>query len=116
MMIQIFGTKKCKNTQKAQRFFQERGIRFQFIDFNVKLPAKKELQNIAQKTGWNQMVNINAQNYIEQGLKYLMQNKQDIERYLLKDATLIMTPIVRSEKFASCGYDPDGWKQMIQFL
>ena len=31
-MIQIFGTKKCNNTKKAQRFFKERGIKIQFID------------------------------------------------------------------------------------
>ena len=32
MNIQIFGTKKCNDTKKAERFFKERGIKFQFID------------------------------------------------------------------------------------
>ena len=34
MNIQVFGTKKCNETKKAQRFFKERGIKFQFIDMN----------------------------------------------------------------------------------
>lgn len=34
MNIQIFGTKKCNDTKKAQRFFKEHGIKFQFIDMN----------------------------------------------------------------------------------
>ena len=29
MNIQIFGTSKCFDTKKAQRYFKERGIRFQ---------------------------------------------------------------------------------------
>ena len=32
MNIQIFGSKKDNDTKKAQRFFKERGIRFQYID------------------------------------------------------------------------------------
>ncbi len=36
MNIQIFGTKKCNDTKKAVRFFKERGIKYQFIDMNIK--------------------------------------------------------------------------------
>ena len=32
MNIQIYGKVKCFDTQKAQRYFKERGIKFQFID------------------------------------------------------------------------------------
>ena len=31
MNVQIFGTKKCNDTKKAERFFKERGIKYQFI-------------------------------------------------------------------------------------
>ena len=36
MNIQIFGTKKCSDTRKAERFFKERGIKYQFIDMKEK--------------------------------------------------------------------------------
>ena len=36
MNIQIFGTKKCKDTQKAERFFKERKIQFHFRDLTIK--------------------------------------------------------------------------------
>ena len=36
MNVQIFGTKKCNDTKKAERFFKERGIKFQFIDMKEK--------------------------------------------------------------------------------
>lgn len=36
MNIQIFGTNKSFDTKKAQRWFKERGIRFQMIDMKEK--------------------------------------------------------------------------------
>ena len=36
MILQIFGTKKSNNTQKALRFFKERGVEIQFIDLHEK--------------------------------------------------------------------------------
>ena len=47
MNIQIFGTKKCNDTKKAQRFFKERGIKFQFIDILDKGMSKGEFQSVA---------------------------------------------------------------------
>jgi glutaredoxin len=43
MNIQIFGTSKCQDTRKAQRFFKERGIPFQYVDLAVKGLSKGEL-------------------------------------------------------------------------
>ena len=36
MNIQIFGTSKCFDTKKAQRYFKERSIKFQMIDLKKK--------------------------------------------------------------------------------
>ena len=44
--IQIFGTKKCNDTKKAERFFKERGIKFQFIDMKEKGMSKGEFEGV----------------------------------------------------------------------
>ena len=36
MNIQIFGTRKSFDTKKAERYFKERSIKFQFIDMKEK--------------------------------------------------------------------------------
>ena len=36
MNIQIFGTRKCYDTKKAERVFKERGFKYQFIDMKEK--------------------------------------------------------------------------------
>jgi arsenate reductase-like glutaredoxin family protein len=63
MNIQIFGTKKCNDTKKAERFFKERGIKFQFIDMKEKGMSKGEFTSVAHMSrrsivywsGWQTM-------------------------------------------------------------
>ena len=31
MALRIFGTKKCKDTKKAERFFKERGVKYRLM-------------------------------------------------------------------------------------
>ena len=42
MNIQIFGKNKCFDTKKAQRYFKERNIKFQFINLDEKEMSKKD--------------------------------------------------------------------------
>lgn len=51
MNIQIFGTKKCNDTKKAQRYFKERGIKFQFIDMSEKEISRGEFRSVCQAVG-----------------------------------------------------------------
>ena len=51
MNIQIFGTNKCFDTKKAQRYFKERGIRFQMIDLKEKGFSRGELTSVLQAVG-----------------------------------------------------------------
>ena len=36
MNIQIFGSKKSNDSKKAERYFKERGIKYQMIDMKEK--------------------------------------------------------------------------------
>ena len=52
MNIQIFGTKKCNETKKAERFFKERGIKYQFVDMKKKGMSKGEFNSVASGKWW----------------------------------------------------------------
>ena len=43
MNIQIFGTKKCFDTKKAERYFKERGIKAQMIDLKEKVLENQQI-------------------------------------------------------------------------
>ena len=61
MNIQIFGTSKCFDTKKAQRYFKERGVKFQMIDLKEKEMSRGEFDNVARALGgWEKLVNPKA--------------------------------------------------------
>jgi len=105
--IQIYGTLKCQDTKKAQRYFQERRIPFQFIDLTRKGLSKGELNNIKAAVGIENLIDREGKRYAEKNLKYLI---HDVEEEILKDSLLLMTPIVRNGRDATTGYQPESWK------
>ena len=106
--IQIYGTVKCQDTKKAQRYFKERHIQFQFIDLTRKGLSKGELSSIKAAVGIENLMDREGRTYAEKNLKYLI---HDIEEELLKDSLLLKTPIVRNGREATTGYKPDTWKE-----
>jgi arsenate reductase (glutaredoxin) len=107
MNIQIFGTLKCQESKKAQRYFKERRIPFQFIDITRKGLSKGELNIIKASVGIENLIDRDGKAYEEKNLKYLI---HDIEAELLKDSLLLKTPIVRNGREATVGYQPEKWK------
>lgn len=105
--IQIFGIKKCQDTRKAERFFKERGIKYQFIDLTVKGLSKGELKSISQHIRLDDLINKEGKEYQKMHLKYML---HDIAEALLNNPLLFNTPIVRNGASATIGYQPDIWK------
>lgn len=109
MNIQIFGTKKCKNTRKAERYFKERNISYQFIDLTIKGLSKGELNSIRKFIDLKDLINTEGKEYQSSNLRYIIHNTEDI---VLNNPLLFKTPIVRNTTTASTvGYCPDIWKQ-----
>ena len=114
MNIQIFGTKKCNDTKKAERFFKERGIKFQFIDMKEKGMSKGELTSVASFLGGIEaLVNPDAKD--QDALALFPACYYDREALLIpaiqEAPWLLRTPIVRNGKQATVGYQPDVWKK-----
>ena len=107
MNIQIFGTLKCRDTKKAQRYFKERRLPFQFVDITRKGLSKGELNSLKASVGMDNLIDREGKAYEEKNLKYLV---HDIEEELLKDSLLLKTPIVRNGRDATAGYRPEIWK------
>lgn len=111
MNIQIFGTKKCFDTKKAQRFFKERGIKFQFIDLAQKSMSRGEFNSVCGAVGGiDKVINTGSEDYVS--VKYLLPEAQ-IEK-ILEMPQLFRTPIVRDGKRAAVGNCPEIWKKWLE--
>ena len=113
MNIQIFGTKKCNDTKKAERFFKERRIPYQFIDLKEKSLSKGELQSVKKAIGLENLINKNSKDYKKLNMDKI-RGAETREELLLKNSTLYVTPIVRNGKEATVGVDLEIWNKWIE--
>ncbi|MDP4126131.1 MAG: ArsC/Spx/MgsR family protein [Bacillota bacterium] len=108
MNIQIFGIKKCFDTKKAERYFKERRINYQFVDLTLHGLSKGELQSVKNAVGLNMLVNCNAKDFRKLNMDRII-SVSGREEMLLNNPSLYKTPIVRNGKLATVGYEPDIW-------
>ncbi|HJG36809.1 arsenate reductase family protein [Enorma phocaeensis] len=110
MNIQIFGTKKSFDTKKAQRYFKERRIKFQFIDLREKEMSKGELQSVMRAVGGlDALIDPKAKDQDTVALITYLAESQKFDK-LLENQQVLREPIVRNGKQATVGYEPDIWK------
>ena len=110
MNIQIFGTKKSFDTKKAQRYFKERRVKFQFIDLREKGMSKGELESVARAVGGiDAVIDQKAKDADMVALVQYLAADQKFEK-VLDNQQILREPIVRNGRQATVGYEPDVWK------
>ena len=107
MNIQIFGKAKCFDTKKAERWFKERRIKYQYVDILHYGMSRGELNSVKNAVGLEALIDEKDQDYPL--LQYLASNEAKLEK-LFEDPYLIKTPVVRNGKQATVGYCPEIWK------
>lgn len=110
MNIQIFGTKKCFETKKAERYFKERKIKYQFIDLHEKALSKGELESVKRSVPLNDLINKTGKTYKTLNLESI-RSISIREELLLNNPSLYATPIVRNGQKATVGFQPEIWKE-----
>ena len=111
MGIQIIGTKKCRETQKTERYFKERNIAYHFVDLNQRALSPGELQSVVRAIGADALIDSDSKIYNKKGMQYM---DFDPVEELSENPLLMRTPVVRDGHKAVLGYDPDGWKVLLE--
>lgn len=107
MNIQIWGKSKCFDTKKAERYFKERRIKYQYIDLLRYGMSRGELTSVKNSVGLESLMDPKSRDY--DLLRYLAYDEDKFEK-LLEMPELLKTPIVRNGKKATVGYCPEIWK------
>ena len=100
MNIQIFGTKKCNDTKKAERFFKERGIE-NMINWEGKDQDTLALIKYIADEG--------SRGPGDLGFEPTEAERRKLEK-ILENPSVIKTPVVRNGKQSTLGYQPEVWK------
>ena len=110
MNIQIFGSKKNNDSKKAERYFKERGIKFQFVDMKEKGLSKREFRSVAQVNGGlENMLDLNCKDQDTLTLIQYLAEEDKLEK-ILENQQVLKLPIVRNGKQSTLGYQSDIWK------
>ena len=107
MNIQIYGKNKCFDTKKAERWFKERRIKYQYVDLPRYGMGRRELENVRSAVGAENLLDEKAKD--AELVKYLARPEDRLEK-LLEQPELLRTPIVRNGKKATVGYAPEVWE------
>ena len=63
MNIQIYGKNKCFDTKKAERYFKERRIKYQFVDIIRYGMSRRELESVKNAVGLEELIDKEDQDY-----------------------------------------------------
>ena len=107
MSLQIFGRSKSFGTKKAERFFKERRVPYQYIDLDRIGISRGELESVVRAVGdWRKLVKEPAE------LQYFAH--EAVITRLLDEPERLVAPIVRNGKKAAAGEDPEAWKELAE--
>ena len=107
MNIQIFVKSKCFDNKKAERYFKERRVKYQYIDMKKYGISRGELNGVLRSVPLSDLVDPKHPDAAL--LQYLAYDQDKVEK-VLENPTLLRTPIVRNGKQATVGYQPEQWK------
>ena len=112
MNIQIYYSRKCFDSQKAERYFKERKIKYQSIDILHYGLSKGEFQSVKQAVGLAAMINKQSKAYERCNMAYFGLGP-NAEEALQNNPEMYNTPIVRNGRQATIGYCPEIWANWV---
>lgn len=114
MEVQIFGTKKCANTRKAQRFFAERRVNVHFVDLQQRAASPGELRRFVERFGLDALIDRSGKRFLQQGFTHADLGEERWLGKLAEDPLLLRTPLVRHKQRLTIGFAPDTWEQWLE--
>lgn len=93
-MLQIIGTRKCKETAKAIRACKERKFDYQFVDLLERELSDGEWRSIFNAYDPASLIDESSPYYKKEGYSY---RSFDSQEELIEHPQLLKTPILRSK-------------------
>lgn len=108
-MIKFYGYKKCDTCRKAEKFLQQAGIAYEFVDITENPPSSEEIAAIAEfaKAPLKKLFNTSGVHYRELKIKDKLPVLSDSEIFALLSGNgrLIKRPLITDGTRATIGFD-----------
>ena len=110
-MLKFYGYKKCDTCRKAEKFLQQAGIAFEFINITESPPTANELEAIAEQAQvpLKKLFNTSGIQYRELRIKEKLPalSNREILAFLAGNGRLIKRPLISDGKRATVGFSEE---------
>ncbi|GAB6045530.1 arsenate reductase [Caminibacter profundus] len=112
--MKVYGIKTCGSVKKALKFFNEKGIEYEFVDFKKTPVGCDKIEEWIKKVGIDVLFNNRGTKYRQLKLKELNLDELGKKEWLCKENLLIKRPVIELDNGeVVVGFDEDKYKKIF---
>ncbi len=116
-MLKFICYPKCTTCQKAQKWLNDSGIKYELINIKLDNPTEDELKSIIAKSNLpiKKFFNTSGLLYKSMDLKNKLpqMSDNDMIKLLASDGMLVKRPLLVSDSFVLVGFKESEWKTIL---
>jgi Spx/MgsR family transcriptional regulator len=110
--MKIYGIKTCDSVKKAFKYFKEKNIEYEFIDFK-KTPADcNKIEEWLKKSEMEILFNKKGKKYRDLKLKDLNLDEKSKKEWLCKEYLLVKRPVIEYGDKLIIGFNEDKYNEI----
>ncbi len=112
--MKVYGIKTCGSVKKALKFFNERGIEYEFVDFKKTPVGCDKIDEWLKKTDIDILFNKRGTKYRQLKLKELNLDEKGKKEWLCRENLLIKRPVIELDNGdVVVGFDEEQYKEIF---
>jgi len=113
-MIKVYGIKTCGSVKKALKFFKDKNINYEFIDFKKEPVGCEKVEEWLKKVDIDTLFNSRGTKYRQLKLKELSLDETGKKEWLRKENLLIKRPVIELDNGeVVVGFDEEKYKEIF---
>lgn len=113
-MLKIYGIKNCDTVKKTLKFFDQKGINYDFVDFKTTPPDCELVRKWADALGIKKLFNTRSTTYRNLKLKEMNLDDEAKIEWMCKEPLLIKRAVVEKDENIIVGYDEKAFEKLIK--
>ena len=110
--MRIYGIKNCDTVKKTLKFFDARGVAYDFIDFKSTPPNCEQVRKWAESAGLKKLFNTRSTTYRNLRLKELNLDDEAKIEWMCKEPLLIKRAVIEAGDEIIVGYDETAFEKL----
>ena len=111
--MKIYGIKTCGSVKKAFKYFKEKNIKYEFIDFKKDPADLKKIEFWLESVDMSILFNKRGRKYRDLKLKDLNLDDDSKKEWLEKEYLLIKRPVIEFNNDVIVGFDENRYNDIF---